>query len=126
MTPARRRLAAQAAAAGYPSGTLALIAQAALPGHRPGEQLDELLVDHVRTAVEILAQAGHRGDALGATSRPLPPPLRRGLARALLATPTAPRRPALQPPRALRPLAVRVRRRPAPHAACRAPGGRAA
>jgi len=67
MTPARRRLAAQAAAAGYPSGALALIAHAALPGYRPGDQLDELLVDHVRTAVEILAQAGIHADALGAT-----------------------------------------------------------
>jgi len=66
VSPARRRLAAQAAAAGYSAGALALIAQAALPGHRPGEMLDELLVEHVRTAVEILAQAGIPGDALGA------------------------------------------------------------
>ena len=66
MSPARRRLAAQAAAAGYPSGALALIAQAALPGHRPGDALDELMVEHVRTAVEILAQAGHPANALGA------------------------------------------------------------
>jgi hypothetical protein len=66
VTPARRRLAAQAAAAGYSAGALALIAQAALPGYRPGDQLDELLVEHVRTAVEILAQAGLPGDALGA------------------------------------------------------------
>jgi hypothetical protein len=66
VTRARRRLAAQAAAAGYGSGALALIAQAALPGYRPGEVLDELLVEHVRAAVEILAQAGVPGDALGA------------------------------------------------------------
>jgi len=67
MTPARRGGGAPAAAPGYPSGALALIAHAALPGYRPGDQLDELMVDHVRTAVEILAQAGHPADALGAS-----------------------------------------------------------
>jgi hypothetical protein len=66
VSPARRRLAARAAAAGYSPGALALVAQAALPGYRPGDTLDELLVDHVRTAVELLAQAGQGGDTLGA------------------------------------------------------------
>jgi len=74
VSPARRRLAAQAAAAGYSAGALALIAQAALPGHRPGEMLDELLVEHVRTAVEILAQAGIPGDGGGGGRGARPPP----------------------------------------------------
>jgi hypothetical protein len=59
MSAARARLAALAAAAGYGPDALALIADAALPGHRPGERLDETAVAHVASAVEVLTQAGH-------------------------------------------------------------------
>jgi hypothetical protein len=61
---ARERLAAQAAAADYPPAALTLIAEAALPGYQPGDKLDGAAIDQVRTAVEILAQAGHPADAL--------------------------------------------------------------
>ena len=64
MSPARARLAALAAAAGYGPDTLALIAAAALPQHRPGERLDDAGVAHVASAVEVLAQCGHPHSAL--------------------------------------------------------------
>jgi hypothetical protein len=57
MSAARARIAALAAAAGYGPDTLGVIADAALPAHRPGERLDDAHVAHVATAVEVLAQA---------------------------------------------------------------------
>ena len=44
MSPARARLSALAAAAGYGPDTLMLIAEAALPAHRPGDRLDDAQV----------------------------------------------------------------------------------
>ena len=64
MSAARERLAALAAAAGYGPDTLSLIADAALPLHRPGERLDDASVAHVCTAVEVLAQCGYTATAL--------------------------------------------------------------
>jgi hypothetical protein len=58
---ARSRLAAQAAAAGYPPEVLALIARATLPAHQAGEQLEDVQIDQVADAVEVLAQAGYTG-----------------------------------------------------------------
>ena len=58
MSPARDRLAAQAAAAGYPTALLATVAEATLPRHRAGERLDDRQIQHVTAAVETLAQAG--------------------------------------------------------------------
>jgi hypothetical protein len=66
MSAARDRLAAQATAAGYASATLALIAETTLPAYRRGAQLDDAAIEQVRTAVEILAQAGHPAHALPA------------------------------------------------------------
>ncbi len=63
-TDARSRLAAQAAAAGYPPDLLALIAHAALPAHRTGEQLEDPQIEQVTAAVEALAQAGYRAETL--------------------------------------------------------------
>jgi hypothetical protein len=63
-TDARSRLAAQAAAAGYPPGLLALIAHATLPAHRDGEQLEDTQIEQVTAAVELLAQAGYRAETL--------------------------------------------------------------
>jgi hypothetical protein len=64
MTPARARLGALTAAAGYGPDALLLIADAALPGHRPGDRLHEPLVAHIATAVEVLAQCGYAADVL--------------------------------------------------------------
>ena len=61
---ARSRLAAQAAAAGYPPDVLALVAHATLPAHRDGEQLEDTQIDQVTAAVEVLAQAGYRAESL--------------------------------------------------------------
>ena len=61
---ARSRLAAQAAAAGYPSDLLALIAHATLPAHRDGEQLEDTQIEQITAAVEVLAQAGYRAETL--------------------------------------------------------------
>ena len=61
---ARSRLAAQAAAAGYPPDLLALIANAALPAYQPGQQLEDAQIDQVTDAVEVLAQAGYRAESL--------------------------------------------------------------
>ena len=63
---ARSRLAAQAAAAGYPPDLLALIANATLPGYQPGQQLDDQQIEQVTDAVEVLAQAGYTGANLPA------------------------------------------------------------
>ena len=63
-TGARGRLAAQAAAAGYPPGLLALIAHAAFPRYRTGEQLEDPQIEQVTAAVEVLAQAGYRAESL--------------------------------------------------------------
>ena len=60
----RSRLAAQAAAAGYPPDLLALIAHAALPDYQPGAQLEDAHVAQVTDAVEVLAQAGYTAAAL--------------------------------------------------------------
>ncbi len=63
-TDARSRLAAQAAAAGYPPDILALVAHATLPAHRDGEQLEDTQIEQVTAAVEVLAQAGYRAETL--------------------------------------------------------------
>ena len=60
----RSRLAAQAAAAGYPPDLLALIAHATLP-RLPGWRAARGCADRqVTDAVEVLAQAGYRADTL--------------------------------------------------------------
>ena len=64
MSAARTRLAALAAAAGYGPDTLLVIADAALPSLSPGDRLDDVLVGHVASAVEVLAQCGYRADEL--------------------------------------------------------------
>ena len=58
MSPARRRLAAMAAAAGYGPDALLAIADAALPALLPGERLTDPQLEHVADAVEVLAQCG--------------------------------------------------------------------
>ena len=133
MSPARARLAALAAAAGYGPDTLALIADAALPAHRPGERLD----DAARRARRH-RRRGARPVRLPAPTRSpdlvdsLPRPLRRAAAGASTSgAPAAHRRAALQPPALLRPLAVRgrpraARRRHGRRRAARAPLARAA
>jgi hypothetical protein len=63
-TDPRSRLAAQAAAAGYPPDLLALIAHATLPRYQPGEQLRDAEIEQVTQAVEVLAQAGYRAASL--------------------------------------------------------------
>jgi hypothetical protein len=64
MSPARERLAALAAAAGYGPDALTLIADAALPAHRPGERLKDTHIAHIASAVEVLAQCGHPAQVL--------------------------------------------------------------
>jgi hypothetical protein len=61
---ARSRLAAQAAAAGYPPEVLALIARATLPAYQAGERLEDPQIGQVTGAVEVLAQAGYRAETL--------------------------------------------------------------
>jgi hypothetical protein len=61
---ARSRLAAQAAAAGYPPDLLARIAHGTLPAYRPGEQLEDTQIEQVTDAVKVLPQAGYRADTL--------------------------------------------------------------
>ena len=63
-TDARNRLAAQAAAAGYPPDLLALIVHATLPGYRPGERLVDQQIEQVADAMQVLAQAGYRAGTL--------------------------------------------------------------
>jgi len=65
-TDARSRLAAQAAAAGYPPDLLAVIAHATLPAYQPGQQLQDAQIEQVTDAVEVLAQAGYRAESLAA------------------------------------------------------------
>ena len=60
-TDARSRLAAQAAAVGYPPDFLAVIAHATLPRYQPGQQLEDGQIEQVTDAVEVLAQAGYTG-----------------------------------------------------------------
>jgi hypothetical protein len=64
VTLARKRLAALATAVGYHADTLTMIAQATLPAYQPGERLTDREIKQVATGVEVLAQAGARGDAL--------------------------------------------------------------
>ena len=59
MSTARSRLAAHAAAAGYPPDLLTQIADAALPGYAPGSQLTDLQVVQFTDAVQVIAQAGY-------------------------------------------------------------------
>jgi hypothetical protein len=59
VSAARTRLAALAAAAGYPADLLCQIAVATLPAYTPGDTLGDAGVDHVASAVELLAEAGH-------------------------------------------------------------------
>jgi len=61
---ARSRLAAQAAAAGYPPDLLTLIADATLSHYQPGDQLKDAQVAYVFQAVEVLAQGGYTAAAL--------------------------------------------------------------
>jgi hypothetical protein len=63
-TDARSRLAAHAAAAGYPPSLLTLIAHATLCACEPGDQLHDAHVDQITDAVQVLAQAGYRADTL--------------------------------------------------------------
>jgi len=65
-TDPRGRLAAQAAAAGYPPDLLAVIAHATLPRYQPGQQLEDAQIEQVTDAVEVLAQAGYRAESLAA------------------------------------------------------------
>jgi len=64
MTLVRARLAALAASAGYGAYALQLIAEAAVPGHRPGERLDEAGLAQVASAVDVLAQCGYKQDGI--------------------------------------------------------------
>jgi hypothetical protein len=59
MSPARARLAALAAAAGYGPDALLVIAEATLPRQRPGERLDDAGLAQVTSAMEVLAQCGY-------------------------------------------------------------------
>jgi hypothetical protein len=61
---ARSRLAAQAAAAGYPPDLLALIAHATMPAYQPGQQLEDPQINQITTAVEVLAQAGYSAETV--------------------------------------------------------------
>ena len=59
MSTARTRLAARAAAAGYPADLLTEIAHATIPAYTPGDTLSDARVEQVASAVEVLAEAGH-------------------------------------------------------------------
>ena len=59
MNTARSRLAAHAAAAGYPPDLLTQIADAVLPGYTPGNRLDDRTVERVTDVVQVIAQAGY-------------------------------------------------------------------
>ncbi len=63
---ARSRLAAQAAAAGYPPDLLALIANATQPTHEATSELQDPQIEQVSDAVEVLAQAGYSADSVRA------------------------------------------------------------
>ena len=76
MSPNRARLAALAAAAGYPNALLVDIALATLPHYQHGQALGDADVELVALAVEVLAQAGHNAEtasALIARHRPASP-----------------------------------------------------
>ena len=62
----RARLAAVAAAAGYPGTLLTRIAHATLPAYRPGDTLTDTQIEHVAVAVDTLLEAGHDADAVRA------------------------------------------------------------
>jgi hypothetical protein len=64
MSQARARLAAQAAAAGYPPPLLTTVAEAALPRYTAGKRLDEAQIEQLTIAVETLAQAGVTAEEL--------------------------------------------------------------
>jgi hypothetical protein len=64
MSQARNLLAAQAAAAGYPTGLLTTVAEATLPRYQAGEPLDDAQIEQITGAVETLAQAGHSAEQL--------------------------------------------------------------
>jgi hypothetical protein len=59
VSAARTRLAALAAAAGYPGPLLTQIAVAAVPAYTPGTALSDPQIDQVALAVETLVEAGH-------------------------------------------------------------------
>ena len=65
MSLARARLAAVAAAAGYPGTLLTQIAHATLPAYRPGDTLSAAQIEHVAVAVDTLLEAGHDADSAG-------------------------------------------------------------
>ena len=52
-SPARARLAALAAAAGYPGTLLTQIAHATLPAYRPGDTLSDAQIEQLTLAVEV-------------------------------------------------------------------------
>ena len=112
-TDARSRLAAQAAAAGYPPDLLALIAHATLPAHRDGEQLEDTQIEQVTAAVEVLAQAGYRAESLAEQIADYQRRHGDGLAPSTLVPRAQARVPPLPPPGRLRALTVRDRPRPA-------------
>lgn len=64
MSSTRSRLAAHAAAAGYPPGLLVQIAAATLTRYRPGQHLADSDVTQVTDAVQVLAQAGYDAERL--------------------------------------------------------------
>ena len=62
---ARARLAAGAAAAGYPGTLLTQIAHATLPAYRPGDTLSDTQIEQLTLAVEVLSMSGHDADSAG-------------------------------------------------------------
>ena len=64
MSRARARLAAHAAAAGYPRELLTTVAEATLPRYQAGERLDDERIERLTIAVETLAQAGLSAEEL--------------------------------------------------------------
>jgi hypothetical protein len=55
----RARLAALKTQAGYSRALLLEIANAALPAYRPGETLDDIQLERLASAVEVLQEAGY-------------------------------------------------------------------
>jgi predicted DNA-binding transcriptional regulator YafY len=66
VSAARTRLAALAAAAGYPSPLLTQIAHATLPAYQPGDTLSDAQIEQLALAIETLAHAGHDAAAAAA------------------------------------------------------------
>ena len=64
MSVARSRLAALAAAAGYPPDLLKQIADATLPGHTRG-RLRETEIRQLTEAVDVLHHSGYSADTVG-------------------------------------------------------------